>query len=101
MLQLELNGNALTVRLTDELDQHSAATMRRELDALLAETNVRCLIFDLSELTFMDSSGIGFIIGRYRLMKARGGSVAVMHADPRVDRIFRMSGVYEIVESLA
>ena len=49
----------------------------------------------------MDSSGIGLIIGRYKLLKRRGGSVAVMNADARVDRIFQMSGLYQIVERMA
>ena len=49
----------------------------------------------------MDSSGVGFIIGRYKLMAKRGGSVAVMNADKQMDRIFRMSGLYELVEHLA
>ena len=49
----------------------------------------------------MDSSGIGLIIGRYKLLERRGGSVAVINADARVDRIFEMSGLYQIVDRMA
>ena len=49
----------------------------------------------------MDSSGVGLIIGRYKRMKRRGGSVAVSKCDVRIDKVLRMSGLYQIVERLA
>ena len=69
--------------------------------ALIRETGTRRLVFDLSGLEFMDSSGVGLIIGRYKLMHRRGGSVAVYGYDARMDKVFRMSGLYRIVERLA
>ena len=90
-----------TVRLCDELDHRAATLLRPELDALLKDPTIRRLVLDLKKLKFMDSSGIGLIIGRYKLLKRRGGSVAVMNADARVDRIFQMSGLYQIVERMA
>ena len=75
--------------------------MRAELDELILDPGVRRLVFDLNELEFMDSSGIGLIIGRYKLMARRGGSVAVRGPGRRVDRIFQMSGLYQLVERLA
>ena len=59
------------------------------------------LVLDLRKLKFMDSSGVGFIIGRYKLMARRGGSVAVVNADRHMDRIFEMAGLYELVERMA
>ena len=52
-------------------------------------------------LEFMDSSGIGLIIGRYKVMSRRGGSVAVSGTDARIDQLFRMAGIYQLVERLA
>ena len=101
MLDYERRRQTLTVRLQAELDHNAAAHMRAELDALLKDTSIRRLVLDLKKLSFMDSSGIGFIIGRYKLMARRGGSVAVMNADGRMDRIFQMAGLYELVERLA
>ena len=101
MLDYERQRQTLTVRLSDELDHCMAARLRAELDALLGDMSIRRLVLDLKRLSFMDSSGIGFIIGRYKLMARRGGSVAVMNADWKMDRIFRMAGLYEIVERLA
>ena len=101
MLLYEKKKNALIVRLTGELDHSAASRMRGELDALIADSGARRLIFDLHDLKFMDSSGIGLIIGRYKRLSRRGGSVAVADPDQRIDRLFRMSGVYQVVERLA
>ena len=78
-----------------------AAEVRSEVDGLLEDGRVRRLVFDLRELEFMDSSGIGLVIGRYKRMLRRGGSVAVTGPDARVDQIFQMSGLYQLVDRLA
>ena len=101
MLCYEKKKSALTVRLTGELDHSAASDIRRELDALIVQTDAKRLILDLKGLDFMDSSGIGLIIGRYKLMNRRGGSVAVCGTDARIDRIFKMAGLYQLVERLA
>ena len=101
MLDYDRRQQTVTVRLCDELDHRAATLLRPELDALLKDPTIRRLVLDLKKLKFMDSSGIGLIIGRYKLLKRRGGSVAVMNADARVDRIFQMSGLYQIVERMA
>ena len=101
MLLYEKKKNTLTVSLTGELDHSVAAGIRAELDELILDPRIRRLVFDLSELEFMDSSGIGLIIGRYKLMARRGGPVAVSCPGGRVDQIFEMSGLYQLVERLA
>ena len=101
MLLYEKKKNTLTVKLRGELDHSVAAGVRAELDELILDPGVRRLVFDLNGLEFMDSSGIGLIIGRYKLMARRGGSVAVCGPGRRVDRIFQMSGLYQLVERLA
>ena len=101
MFSYEVRRNALTVWLSGELDDRAAARLRKEIDALVDDARVRRLIFDVSELEFMDSSGIGLVIGRYKRMVRRGGSVAVTDPGARIDRIFQMSGLYQLVERLA
>lgn len=101
MLLYEKKRNTLTVRLTGELDHRVAADVRAELDALILDPRVRRLVFDLKELEFMDSSGVGLIIGRYKQMARRGGSVAVTGPGRSVDRIFEMAGLYQLVERMA
>ena len=100
MLQNIRDGSRLTVRLSGELDHYCAQRTRRELDALIADPGVRTLVLDFSNLQFMDSSGIGVILGRYRTMRDRGGSVAVIHINRHIERIFHMSGMDRIIRQL-
>ena len=101
MFSYDLRRGTLTVHLSGELDHIMAAYVRRETDDLLEDARIRRLVFDLSGLEFMDSSGIGLVIGRYKRMVRRGGSVAVTDPGARIDRIFQMSGLYQLVERLA
>ena len=80
MLQSIRDGDRLIVRIDGELDHFCAQSVRRDLDALLLDRSVRTLILDFSSLTFMDSSGIGVVLGRYRLLRDRGGHVFEFHA---------------------
>ena len=101
MLDCKRNKSTLTIKLSGELDHHYVERIRRELDEMAADPQVKQIIFDLSKLTFMDSSGIGMIIGRYKQMARRGGKVSVRCSKGRVDRIFEMAGLYQIIEKLA
>ena len=100
MLQSIREGGRLTVRLAGELDHFCAQSVRRELDRLIADPAVRTLVLDFSQLQFMDSSGIGVILGRYRQLRDRGGAVAVMHMNRHIARIFHMSGMDRIIRHI-
>ena len=100
MFSYEVRRNTLTVWLDGELDDRAAGRLRTEIDAIMDESRVKRLVFDVSDLDFMDSSGIGLIIGRYKKLSQRGGSAAVKGMDRRIDRLFQMSGVYQVVERL-
>ncbi len=100
MLQSIRDGDRLIVALSGELDHCCAQSVRRELDGLLADPAVRTLVLDFSTLQFMDSSGIGVILGRYRILRDRGGQVAVCHMNPHIARIFHMSGMDRVIRSL-
>lgn len=100
MLQFIRDGERLMVRMAGELDHCCAQSVRRDLDALIADPSVRALILDFSALQFMDSSGIGVILGRYRQMRDRGGQVAVVHMNRHVARIFHMSGMDRVIVNL-
>lgn len=100
MLQSFKEGERLTVQMTGELDHFCAQSVRRELDALLQDPSIRTLILDFGALTFMDSSGIGVILGRYRILRDRGGRVGVIRMNPHIARIFHMSGMDRIISQL-
>ena len=89
--------DVLLVLLEGELDQCSASGIRRDIDALLQDPSVRHLVLDMARMPFMDSSGIGVVLGRYRLLCLRGGSVALMHLTPQVRRIYDLSGMAQII----
>lgn len=100
MLQSIRDGDRIIVRLTGELDHCCAPSVRRQLDDLIALPFVRLLILDFSALTFMDSSGIGVLLGRYRLLRDRGATMAVAHMNEHVSRIFHMSGMDRVIVNL-
>lgn len=89
--------SSLVVSVSGELDQHKASSLREQIDLRIAHSNVKKLIFDFSDLDFMDSSGIGVIIGRYKLMKALSGSVAVVIGKRSVEKILELSGIRKII----
>lgn len=91
-------GQTLVVSICGEIDQHSAQKHRNKIDLLLKDETIKCVIFDMSHITFMDSSGIGLLLGRYKLMKKRHGTVGVYHLSDRIDQIIRLSGLYQIIK---
>ncbi len=99
-LFVDFEGASLVFRLIGELDEHSAEFVRRRLDSTISEGNFNAVIFDLSRLSFMDSTGIGVVIGRYKLIRKQNKRVYVRNPSPTVDKIFRMSGLYEIISKI-
>ena len=101
MLVYEKKRSTVTIKLSGELDHRYVELIRAELDALVSDPGVKRLVFDMGRLSFMDSSGIGMIIGRYKQMARRGGKVAVRCENRRIDTIFEMAGLYQIIDKLA
>ena len=99
-LKATKDGNILKVKITGELDHHTAKDFARQLDALIVKENIRYLELDLKGLTFMDSSGIGVILGRYKKLLARGGKLYVTNENKVIKKIFNLSGLYQIIERI-
>ena len=81
-----------------EVDHHYATQLRKEADLLIGAYHVRRLVFDFAETDFMDSSGIGVIMGRYRRIFMLGGEVCAVHVNERMRKILTMSGVTKIMQ---
>lgn len=96
-MKSRLKQNELTVFLTGEIDHHAAASIRQEIDAMLQERKITALILDFSDVSFMDSSGIGMIIGRYKLIKARSGEMRAAGLSPALKRIYTLGGLHRII----
>lgn len=88
---------ALVIKPDSELDHCAADKIKTEADKLLKKTGLKNAVFDMRRVTFMDSSGIGVIMGRYRTVSAIGGAVAVFGMTKNIERIIAMSGLREIV----
>lgn len=99
---MELNatrkGRQVKAMLIGELDHHNAERIREALDALIADPAINELVLDMSGVQFMDSSGLGVILGRYRVLSQRGGRLLLSAVPVSIDRIFRMSGLYALVD---
>ncbi len=94
----DISERCLIIRLNDELDHHNAIRIREKADKLIDRHNIKHIIFDFSGASFMDSAGIGVVMGRYRKVIFIGGKTAVANVNSSVDRIFRLSGLYKIIE---
>lgn len=97
--EVDVNGNTLVIKLKGELDDYMAKSIRDRLDYILFRKDIKNLIFDLSEIDFMDSAGIGLIIGRYKIIKPRGGKSMIVCDNQYTNRILKMSGVYGLFEN--
>lgn len=98
--RFEVGGNTMVIHLKEDLDHHNAVYIREMADGYLEKYPINRIIFDFSGVEFMDSSGIGVIMGRYKQMSYVGGSVYVYGIGKNVDRIFQMSGLYKLVKQL-
>ena len=96
-MKTQLKQNALTVFLTGEIDHHAVSSIRQKIDAMLEERKITTLILDFGDVSFMDSSGIGMIIGRYKIMKARGGKMLSTGLSPAIKRIYTLGGLHRII----
>ena len=90
----------IVFKLVGELDEHAAEKARRFMDDALLTNNYTAIVFDMSRLTFMDSTGIGVVIGRYKLARKQNKRTYVRNTSPTVDKIFKMSGLYEIISKI-
>ncbi len=97
-LRMESIGTTLVVKPVGEIDQSCAAALRCDIDREIQQSHAKNLILDLAGVTFMDSSGIGMIIGRYKQMEALGGKTMMIRPQPQVDKILELSGLKKIVE---
>ncbi len=95
----KVRGTVLYALMPKEVDHHSSQEMKLGIAEARGKRKVTRLVFDFSKTDFMDSSGIGMILGRYKEMAAVGGEVFVKDASPRVKKILEMSGIYRIIQS--
>lgn len=97
-LEFEKNSDILIVKLTGELDHHNAEEMRAKIDDRIDKSNINKLILDFEKVNFMDSSGIGAVVGRYKKMKAKDGSISIVNISKNIKKVFELSGLFQIIK---
>lgn len=97
-LDMDYQQDTLVVRLGGDMDLGVADKLRITLDKQLAEKRIKQLVLNLSRVTFIDSSGLGVILGRYKRLQPVGGKVVLVGAQPQVKRILELSGLLQIME---
>lgn len=93
LTQIETDGDVVTARLTGELDHHSAPSAREKIDDHVIRLRPRKLILDFDGVTFMDSSGIGLIMGRYRLISSFPCALAIINLSGHAYKVMRLAGL--------
>ena len=99
ILKFDKIDDKLIVFLNGELDHHSAEEVIVKIVYRIDRDNIKKVVMDFNNVTFMDSSGIGVVIGRFKKVQNRDGVVCVVNVNSRVDRVFTLSGLYKIIKS--
>ncbi len=95
-VSIDVTGEVLTARLQGELDHHAAAPIREQIDAVIESARPTLVIIDFSDLTFMDSSGIGLVMGRSNAAKAVGAQLHVCNMSAPIYKVMKLSGLDRI-----
>ncbi len=93
-----IKNDTLILYFNGELDHHSAGATREAIDNMLQRYGFRKVIFNLSDMNFIDSSGIGVFYGRRKLIKADGGKCALANVNPKIERFIHISGLDKMFE---
>ena len=92
-IEIAPEADTVTALLTGEIDHHGAGKVRDTIDDSLRRTCPRMLVLDFGGVEFMDSSGIGIVLGRYRLMQDMGGKLALRNLPPHIRRVMQVAGI--------
>jgi len=87
----------LILEITEEIDHHTAENIRRKADYEIQRYMPKKVVFDFNTVTFMDSSGIGMVIGRYKMVMMLNGKLGVINVNSNIKRIMEMSGLLKII----
>ena len=92
-VQIDIAGEILTARIIGDIDHHNAKQMRETIDDAVLAGQIRELVLDFREVSFMDSSGIGLVMGRYKLMQELGGALQVVNIASHLKKVMVLAGL--------
>lgn len=93
----DLTNNKLIIRIDGDIDHHTCEEIRTKIDNEIMRRNPKSIIFDMKNVNFMDSSGIGVIIGRYKQIMTSGGMAAMINVKPQIMRVYDICGLKKII----
>ena len=91
-------GEVVTAYLSGEIDRHTAAEMRTEIDNSVEEHKPTLLVLDFKNVSFMDSSGIGLVMGRYKTISELDGELAIINTSPGIGKVMRLAGMERLAK---
>lgn len=97
-VKIDVTGEVLTARLGGELDHHSAREMRESIDNAIELNMPSLLILDFEDVNFMDSSGIGLVMGRYRTLSKTGAELHITGGSPQINKMMRLAGIERLAK---
>lgn len=97
-IDFSMQGTTLVVVPSGEIDHHTSVTMRERVDREFQKRRAKNIVFDFNNIMFMDSSGIGLLMGRYRTVAICGGSIALFNVKPKVSQMLELSGIYKLMK---
>lgn len=97
-VKFEYADATLIAKISGEIDHHTATDLRDALDREIGLRNIKNMVLDFEDVAFMDSSGIGVIVGRFKRIDALGGRMLIIRANPQVDKILEISGIKKILK---
>ena len=99
-IQVKRQNEYITAYLFGELDHHSSNQVKAELDEIIKAHRDADLILDLRNLSFMDSSGLGVLLGRYKRLKVYGNNMYIKNANRQIEKVFDVSGIYKLIKKI-
>lgn len=97
MLRIYNDGKRITAAISGDIDHHAARELRAELDEVIGLSRPELLILDMENVGFMDSSGIGLILGRLKTVRSYGGEVLIKNAQPNIAAVIKLSGLSNLL----
>ncbi len=96
-VEIDIDEKSVTAYISGEIDHHNAAKLRNEIDEAVENAYPEILVLDFGGVSFMDSSGIGLVMGRYKLMRNLSGKVIIQNAPKAIKKVMRMAGIEKLL----
>ncbi len=87
----------LTLKISEEIDENTTEKLRRKIDNEITRFLPKNVVFDFKDVSFMDSAGIGMLLGRYKIIKMIGGSLQLSNVNRQIEKVFEISGILKII----